>query len=253
MATESHRNNVLFVLLLIVCSAALMLGYTALPGLADEVSRKIAVNGSMTTKTKTVVVIGASYAGGWKPRNPVAGYQVINKGVDGQQSFEMLARFETDVVAHKPDAVIIWGFINDVFRNDRNRMEETLKHTRESLAAMVESARKAGIRPILATEVTIRGKAGFGEAVSALVGSLLGKESYQDYINGQVMQTNRWIKELAAHEGIVLLDYEAVLGDRSGVRKQEFAEADGSHISDAGYLAITEYTEWQLNGMPAKR
>lgn len=204
------------------------------------------MNGGGNKTTKTLVIIGASYAGGWKPQKPVAGYQIVNKGVSGQQSFEMLARFETDVVSIKPDAVIIWGFINDVFRNDRDRIDQTLKRARESLAAMVESARKAHIRPILATEVTIRGKTGFGETVGGYIGGLLGKESYQDYVNGQVIQTNRWIKDLAAREGISLLDYEAILSDRGGVRKKEFAKDDGSHITTAGYEAITEYTERQL-------
>lgn len=204
------------------------------------------MNGGGNKTTKTLVIIGASYAGGWKPQKPVAGYQVVNKGVSGQQSFEMLNRFETDVVALKPDAVIIWGFINDVFRNDRDQIDQTLKRVRESLLEMVESARKAGIRPILATEVTIRGKAGFGETVGSFIGELLGKESYQDYINGQVIQTNRWMRDMAAREQIALFDYEAILSDGSGVRKKEFAKDDGSHITSAGYEAITEYTERQL-------
>lgn len=204
------------------------------------------MNGGGNKTTKTLVIIGASYAGGWKPQKPVAGYQIVNKGVSGQQSFEMLNRFETDVVALKPDAVIIWGFINDVFRNDRDQIDQTLKRVRESLLEMVESARKAGIRPILATEVTIRGKAGFGETVGSFIGELLGKESYQDYINGQVVQMNRWIKDTAAREGIPVLDYATILSDRGGARKKEFAKDDGSHISSAGYEAITEYTERQL-------
>jgi len=207
------------------------------------------MNGGGNKTAKALVVIGASYAGGWKPQKPVAGFQIVNKGVSGQQSFEMLARFETDVVALKPDAVIIWGFINDVFRNDRDRMDQTLKRARECLAVMVESARKAHIRPILATEVTIRGKAGFEETVSGFVGGLLGKESYQDYVNGQVMQTNRWIRDMAAREQISLFDYEAILSDGSGPRKKEFAQDDGSHITSAGYEAITEYTERQLSGL----
>ena len=41
---------------------------------------------------------------------------MINRGVNGEQSFEMLKRFDSDVVATKPRAVILWGFINDVFR-----------------------------------------------------------------------------------------------------------------------------------------
>ena len=41
---------------------------------------------------------------------------VINRGVAGQQSFELLARFDNDVVPERPRAVILWGFINDIFR-----------------------------------------------------------------------------------------------------------------------------------------
>lgn len=216
---------------------------------AGDMSGGDSINGGGNKTEKTLVLIGASYAGGLRPEKSVAGYDVINKGITGQQSFEMLARFEADVVAIKPDAVIIWGFINDIFRSDRDRMEQTLRRTRESLTAMVQLARKAGIQPILATEVTVRARAGLAEVGSAFVGRLLGKESYQDYVNGQVMQMNLWIKDMAAHEGILLLDYQVVLSDSNGVRKKVFAQEDGSHISQAGYSALTEYTERQLSSL----
>lgn len=109
------------------------------------------------TGSKTIVVIGASYAGGWDPGRPIAGYRMVTRGVSGEQSSQILARFKTDALALKPDAVIIWGFINDVFRSDPARIDRTLARIRESLPAMVESARKAGVVPILATEVTVRG------------------------------------------------------------------------------------------------
>lgn len=195
---------------------------------------------------KTIVVIGASYAGGWKPDRAIAGSRIVNKGVDGQQSFEMLARFEGDVLALKPHAVIIWGFINDVFRSDRGQIDQTLKRTRESILAMVASARKSGIVPILATEVTIRGKDGWSEALQFMIGKVLGKSSYQDYINMQVVETNRWIRDTATREGILLLDLEAVLADQHHVRRKEFARPDGSHISNQGYEALTQYTEDRL-------
>jgi lysophospholipase L1-like esterase len=199
--------------------------------------------------SKILVVLGASYAGSWEPEGPVAGYRTVNKGVSGQQSFEMLARFETDVLAIKPDAVIIWGFINDVFRSDRAQMEQTLIRTRESFLAMVELARKAGIMPVLATEVTIRSKDGLSEAFESMIGRILGRSSYQDYINRQVGETNRWLRDTAVRDGIMLLDLEAVLGDRQGVRRKEFAQPDGSHISKQGYEAITQYTEDRLRAL----
>lgn len=203
--------------------------------------------------SKTLVVLGASYAGGWDPERPIAGYRIVNKGVNGQQSFEMLARFEADVLGVKPNAVIIWGFINDVFRSDRAQIDQTLRRTRESLLAMVELARKSGIMPILATEVTIRSKDGWSETFESMIGRILGKSSYQDYINSHVVETNRWISDTATREGILLLELGAVLADPQGVRRKEFAQPDGSHISKRGYEALTQYTEDRLRALGGSR
>lgn len=193
--------------------------------------------------SKTLVILGASYAGGWPSDRSVVGYRVINKGVNGQQSYEMLARFENDVVTLNPDAVLIWGFINDIFRSDSAQIEETLKRTRESMRAMVALAKQAGIIPILATEVTIRGRDGWKETIGEMIASLLGKTSYQDYVNTHVRETNRWIRDLAVREGIRLLDFETVLVDQRGVRRKDLSKPDGSHISEAGYKALARYSE----------
>ena len=91
----------------------------------------------------TVVVIGASYVAGGNPERPIAGYQIIHKGVSGEQSFEMLARFQRDVIALKPEAVMVWGFNNDVIRSDRARIDHTLRRTRESMLAMIQLANTA--------------------------------------------------------------------------------------------------------------
>lgn len=196
--------------------------------------------------SKTIVVIGASYAGGWDPGRPIAGYRIVTKGVSGEQSSQVLARFETDTLALKPDAVIIWGFINDIFRADRARMAQALEGTRKNVLTMIESARRAGIVPILASEVTIRGEDRWSELPARLIGRILGKEGYQDYINRHVSETNRWMREAAAHDGILLLDFEVVLADKHGARRKEFATKDGSHISQRGYEALTHYAEGRL-------
>ncbi len=205
--------------------------------------------GGVTTQSQTIVIIGASYARGWKPEGVVAGCRIVNKGVDGQQSYEMLARFDSDVVALKPNAVIIWGFINDIFRNDRERIGETLTRTKESVLAMVNLAKKAQIVPILATEVTIRPKRSWSEPILTMIGGMLGKTSYQDYINQHVVETNSWIRDLAAKEKLSLLDLEMALSDQSHVRRKEFASDDGSHISPAGYGVLHAYVEENLKRM----
>jgi uncharacterized SAM-binding protein YcdF (DUF218 family)/lysophospholipase L1-like esterase len=187
-----------------------------------------------------VVILGASYARGWDL--PGAGKIVVtNKGISGQQSFELLDRFDRDVKALQPRAVILWGFINDIYRAERAKIDATQARVRESFGAMVALARVSGIEPILATEVTIRPASTWSETLAGWVGAALGKQSYQDWINRHVLETNDWIRELAKREKLLLLDLQPVLSDSSHRRLSRFAKEDGSHITQAGYAALTAY------------
>jgi len=191
-------------------------------------------------KAALIVLIGASYTRGWNIQE-IAGLEVINKGVNGNQSFEMLARFQSDVIANKPRAVLIWGFINDIHRSRRDDIQSTIVRAKDSIKEMVKMSQYKRIVPILGTEVTIRHADELIENLMGWVGSLLGKESYQDYVNKHVIAVNHWIKEFAREEGILLLDFQPALSDSKGVRKKEFATKDGSHISAEGYEKMTSY------------
>ena len=191
--------------------------------------------------TGPVVILGASYALGWN-LNEVAGVPVVNKSVTGQQSFELLERFDQDVVAARPRAVILWGFINDIFRAAPGGMDQTLARVRESYTEMVARAKANGIEPILATEVTARppGHPLF-VAFAGVLGAVRGKLSYQDQVNQHVMTVNRWLVELARREGVLILDFQSAISEEGGRRRLPFAQADGSHITTAGYDVLTTY------------
>ena len=186
-----------------------------------------------------VVILGASYAEGWKPSIP--GVQVVNKGVTGQQAFELRERFDRDVVAEKPRAVIVWGFINDVFRADRAKVGDSLQRARTSIEAMVAAARANGIEPILATEVTMGPRLEWSEWFAGWAGWAMGKTSYQDYVNGHVLATNKWLREYAAREHLLLLDLQPVVSDANNVRQKAYSKVDGSHLTPAGYEALSRY------------
>jgi lysophospholipase L1-like esterase len=186
----------------------------------------------------SVVILGASYAKGWNP-GTLGAHECLNRGVDGEQSHQMRARFERDVLAHRPRSVIIWGYINDIHRSERDRIAETKERAKQSFVEMIELARANGIEPIVATELTIRSRDSWTELIAGLIGRLLGKESYQDYINSQVLELNDWLKQYAAENGIFVLDLQPVLSDGYGRRRREYATEDGSHVTQAGYEALT--------------
>lgn len=185
-----------------------------------------------------LVVLGASYAAGWQP-SQLAGRLVINHGVAGQQAAEMLERFERDVTSAAPRAVVLWGFINDLFRSPLGNNADALAKVRDSYTRMIALARQHGIEPILATEVTIRPAASWLERPIQWIGDLLGRGSYQDRVNAEVVAMNRWLTDLAEREGLLVLDFKAVLSDARGWRSRPFALPDGSHITVAGYEALT--------------
>lgn len=188
-----------------------------------------------------IVLIGASYAEGLKI-DEISGKHVINMGIGGQQSFEMLARFKSDVIDLKPEKVIIWGFINDIFRADRKKIQPAISKIKDSYEKMVNFCKNNNVQPILATEVTMASRGGVKEMIVSTIAKVLGKTSYQDYINQHVMEVNGWLRLFAKKNNIMVLDLETLLiEDKSNKRKKIYAKKDGSHISENGYRVITEY------------
>lgn len=193
-------------------------------------------------KAAQLVIIGASYAKGWNPAE-LAGLKVVNRGVGGEQTHEVLARFDRDVLVAAPRAVIIWGFINDIFRSTPEELEKKLVGSRDNIIAMIDKAQRRGITPILATEVTLPVRDGWSERLAGWIGALRGKQGHQDYVNNHVMQMNSWLRQLAVEKKLTLLDFEKLLADSSNRRKLEYATPDGTHLSPQAYEALTNYTQ----------
>lgn len=221
------------------CAAVLCLSIAPLT-FADSNSENPAMPETTDAAGDKIVLIGASYARGWEPAG-FAGLPVVNKGKGGEETHQMLARFDEDVIAERPRAVIIWGFINDIFRSSPDELEAKLVRSKQNLTAMIDSASAHGITPILATEVTITTKDKLSERLMGMVAGLMGKQGYHDYVNGYVRETNRWVRETAKERGLKLLDFEHVLADGNGERRREYASPDGSHLTPAAYRALTDY------------
>lgn len=194
---------------------------------------------------KRLVIIGASYAGGWgQPVLP--GYLVTNKGVGGEDSSQVRARFERDVLGVRPDAVLVWGHINDIHRAPAGKMDEVVKQACENYRLMHAQARAAGIEMILATEVTFSIGDGFFDSIMASIGKMRGRPNYKETVNIQVKAVNTWLRRYAGEHKLKLLDLERAVDSGNGSRREEFDQEDGSHINATGYAVLTRYASEQL-------
>jgi len=204
------------------------------------------VQGNVDGASRKLVILGASYAGSWGTP-PLPGYTVVNRGVGGDETSGMRERFQRDVVAANPDTVLIWGHVNNITkRNVAGATDEqaaAVKNAaRADYVAMLQQARAAGIEVILATEVPRSEPAGLVNEVRGWLGQLLGKESYSSKVNVHVRELNAFVRQLAAREKLLLLDFEQVFAPEGGARKPEYAKEDQSHITAAGYQALTDYS-----------
>lgn len=165
-----------------------------------------------------VVFMGDSITDGWGRRYGrfFPGKPYINRGIGGQTTPQMLLRFRPDVLAHKPKAVVILAGTNDI---GGNTGPMTLEDIEGNLATMAELAKAHGIKVVLSSVLPIC-----------------------DYIRvqserrpmEQIKALNVWIKDYAAKNGHVYLDYFTPMLDDKGVLKQELTY-DGLHPNDAGY------------------
>ncbi len=198
-----------------------------------------------STAAKHLVLIGASYAAEWdKPRLP--GYTVTNKGIDGQESSDLRARFAKDVIALQPDTVMIWGHYNDIVRASADKMAAAKHKAQDNYRAMTEQARAAGIDVILVTEITIPIADTWQEKLMGFIGSVRGKQDYRSQKNEQIKAVNVWLRDYARTQKLKLIDLEKALDSGNGTRKVEYARSDNSHVSPAGYQAITRYMVSEL-------
>jgi lysophospholipase L1-like esterase len=141
------------------------------------------------------------------------GWTVLNRGINGQRSDEILRRFPRDVLVERPEYVIILAGVNDVYQG---RSVEVVK---TNLAAMYSRAMSARIRVVAATILPYNAM-GPREA-----------ESIRDL--------NLWVREEARHLKFLYCDTNAAVADPEAPDKLR-GSPDGLHPDVSGYRRMGE-------------
>jgi lysophospholipase L1-like esterase len=185
-------------------------------------------------KEKRVVFLGDSITDSWDaPANGgfFPGKLYINRGISGQTTPQMLIRFRPDVIALKPEVMVILAGTNDIAGNTGPM---TLQQTEDNLASIAELARAHGIRVVLS--------------------SVLPVSDYEKTADGQprnqttrrppetIKALNEWMKKYAAENKFTYLDYYSAMVDDKGFLKDELSN-DGLHPNVQGYQVMNPLAE----------
>lgn len=80
-----------------------------------------------------------------RPIYPDTDIQLINKGVSGDEISDLLARADGDVIALKPDAVVIMAGINNVIHKFKDEKELDLKKFEADFKELLKKLKKEGM------------------------------------------------------------------------------------------------------------
>lgn len=174
-----------------------------------------------TPGEKRVVFMGNSITENWGHMDSAffKKNHYISRGIGGQTSTQMLARFREDVINLKPKAVVIAAGINDIAQNTG---PISLENIFGNIVSMAELAKVNGIKPILTSILPaseIPWHPGLGPAE-------------------KVIKVNAMIKAYAAKNHFVYVDYwSAMVNDKNGI-KPELAEDKYVHPNLDGYKVM---------------
>ena len=143
-----------------------------------------------------------------------ADWQVINQGVNGERSDQIVARFDRDVLLERPNVVVIIAGVNDVYQG------RPVSHVLEQLTAMYDGARSAGI-PVVA-------------------GSIIPYNTATADENARMHEINAWIRNTAADgRSVVFVDTRAAASAPDDADRL-FESPDDLHPSPNGYRRMAD-------------
>jgi lysophospholipase L1-like esterase len=167
----------------------------------------------------TAVFMGDSITAAWEGGDPsLFSHGVIDRGISGQTSPQMLVRFYQDVVALHPRAVHIMAGTNDVAGNTGPSSPNDFKN---NIRAMVDLARANHIQVVLAS-IPPAERFPWRPDIQPVE---------------QIRQLNAWMRQFASQYGLIYADYYSSLTTPSGAFRPELSN-DGVHPNSDGYAAM---------------
>lgn len=171
-----------------------------------------------------VVLMGDSITELWAQLDP--GFfsgEVLDRGISGQTTDQMLGRFRADVIDLKPEVVQILAGTNDVAGNTG---PTSLQRIENNIQSMVELAQAHHIHVVLGS-VPPAARFGWRPAISPI---------------DTIRTLNSWMQNYAMKAHVVYVDFYSALADKDYAFKSDLSP-DGVHPNAAGYAVMRPLTE----------
>jgi lysophospholipase L1-like esterase len=155
-------------------------------------------------------------------------YELIGAGIGGNKVYDLFLRFEDDVLSKKPDIVVIYIGVNDVWHKQTSQTGTDLNKFTAFYIAMITKLQSAGIKVIVCTPAVI------GERID-----------FSNSLDGDLNQYSNTIRELAAKYNCGLIDLRKAFLDYNLNNNPENKESgilttDRVHLNPAGNKLVAD-------------
>ena len=183
---------------------------------------------------KRVIYFGDSITELWGLNDPAffTG-DVINRGISGQTTAQMLGRFRADVIALRPTVVHIIAGTNDVAGNTGPSSVDRIV---DNITTMIELAKLHGIKVVLGSELPCV------------------QFAFQPHLKPApiLAELNTRLRRLAAEQKVEFVDYFAPLADPNAAFDKRYSD-DGLHPTAAGYAVMAPLAKAAVGRALARR
>ena len=176
-------------------------------------------------KKPKVVFMGDSITEGWYRYDPDFFHDnnYVGRGISGQVTAQMLARFRSDVINLKPKTVVLLAGTNDIAMNQGY---VSLQHIFENIVSMAELAKHNGIKVVI------------GAVLPADRYSWSWEVNSERVINS-IRELNEMLYAYAKKNGFPYADYFTPMDDGNRAMKKEY-QRDAVHPNLEGYKVMEE-------------
>jgi lysophospholipase L1-like esterase len=174
-------------------------------------------------KLPRVIFLGDSITDAWRLNEYFTGRDFVNRGIGGQTTLQMIARFRQDVAELNPKAVIVLAGTNDIAAGIDPRQIE------ENLATIGDLAKARGIKVALASILPV---SDYHKDTDPHFEMTLTRPP------ATIQAINNWMRGYCQMQGFVYIDYYSAMVDSAG-RMQADLSDDGLHPNAKGYRVMS--------------
>jgi lysophospholipase L1-like esterase len=176
-------------------------------------------------KEKRILLVGDSITEGFPVNTILSEFNIVNKGVYGDNTSGVLSRLQSDVINEYPDYVFLLIGTNDfALERTNEQILETMHHILDTLTSSLVLA-----------EIYLT--------------SILPTRDIANRPNDRINLFNQELKKISFNFGIHYFDLSVFFKDEMGELKSDLT-TDGLHISENGYQLWAEVLKNKLSAKP---